>query len=258
MTPAPDERGQRWRRSRRRRAAPRAAPRRAGTRAAPPRRPAHRRARTQGSPRRAARRSRPPRPPHAAAPGAAGSACRRRRRRARRAARSRRRTYRPARRWRPTATLCRHRAGVAQRLELQPSKLAVRVRFPSPAPTNDLVRGLQKWTDDWWTDHHPTGEPAGCCAPSHPRPGNRSASLDPSQPQFPIPRRVIEGGSHVGADEVLPALPAGGPSTRARRHGRSHIGSAPRSTARIGAPPCPNGHDLVEPTWSRSRFCVVR
>jgi hypothetical protein len=33
-------------------------------------------------------------------------------------------------------------AGVAQWLESQPSKLAMRVRFPSPAPTKALVRAF--------------------------------------------------------------------------------------------------------------------
>ena len=45
-----------------------------------------------------------------------------------------RRTYRRLAAEASAATLSAHLAGVAQRLEPQPSKLVVRVRFPSPAP----------------------------------------------------------------------------------------------------------------------------
>ena len=38
-------------------------------------------------------------------------------------------------------------AGVVQRLEFQPSKLAVRVRFPSPAPEHGSVAQLDRATD---------------------------------------------------------------------------------------------------------------
>ena len=60
------------------------------------------------------------------------------------------------------------------------------------------------WTTDWYRDSH--GDPhssdvdALCCVPTNPSGPDVEASFDPNQPKFPIPLKVIKGGSFVCAD----------------------------------------------------------
>ena len=72
----------------------------------------------------------------------------------------------------------------------------------------------------------PTGTPTAtprrrkpCCAPRNPRGGDAEEQLRPARSRrSAIPRKVIKGGSHLCADELLPALPAGGPAAADDRH----------------------------------------
>jgi formylglycine-generating enzyme required for sulfatase activity len=64
----------------------------------------------------------------------------------------------------------------------------------------DMAGNVWEWTDDWWTSGHPANAATGCCVPQDPRPGDAVASRDPAQPQFPVPRKVVKGGSHLCAD----------------------------------------------------------
>ena len=75
----------------------------------------------------------------------------------------------------------------------------------------DMAGNAWDWTDDWWTPSH--SERASysksaveiedndrpCCIPYNPRGGSREQSYDRSTPQFPIPRKVVKGGSHLCA-----------------------------------------------------------
>jgi formylglycine-generating enzyme len=64
----------------------------------------------------------------------------------------------------------------------------------------DMAGNVWEWTDDWWTERHPHDPDEPCCVPVDPRGGDVEGSLDPSQPQFRVPRKVIKGGSHLCAD----------------------------------------------------------
>ena len=64
----------------------------------------------------------------------------------------------------------------------------------------DMAGNVWEWTEDWWTNRHPDDVDGPCCAPTNPRGGSIEQSFDPAQPQFPIARKVIKGGSHLCAD----------------------------------------------------------
>ena len=63
-----------------------------------------------------------------------------------------------------------------------------------------MAGNIWQWTSDWYVDRHPEEADRPCCVPANPRGGAREQSLDPAQPQFRIPRKVIKGGSHLCAD----------------------------------------------------------
>jgi formylglycine-generating enzyme len=70
---------------------------------------------------------------------------------------------------------------------------------------HDMAGNVWEWTSDWYG-------------------GSPDASLDPAQPQFPVPRRVVKGGSFMCADSYCMRYRPAARRPQMIDSGTSHIG----------------------------------
>lgn len=62
---------------------------------------------------------------------------------------------------------------------------------------SDMIGNVWEWTNDWYLATRQSPDSPVCCAPQQGPLGSAHESLDAEQPDTPIPRKVVKGGSHL-------------------------------------------------------------
>ena len=89
----------------------------------------------------------------------------------------------------------------------------------------DMIGTVWEWTTDWFAQPRIERKAKGsCCVPANPRGGTKRESLDPTNPDAPIPRKVLKGGSHLCAPNYCQRYRPAARHPQAVDSSTSHIG----------------------------------
>ncbi len=88
----------------------------------------------------------------------------------------------------------------------------------------DMIGNVWEWTTDWFSARHAPNADMPCCVPVDPRGGSADTSLDASQPDVHIPRKVVKGGSFLCAPSYCRRYRPAARHAQMIDSGMSHIG----------------------------------